>query len=398
MREPSVVNRKIRICMVLYNSLPHDPRVIKEVRVLRDAGYNVSVLDVDLGLERRPNPRGVRRHTMLRINFLKRTSIGGLLLFWLACLKHLFRNRRLIDVVHVHDLTGLPPAFFISVLCPRIRLLYDSHENFPEAARDELSFLHYLLFLGLELICSIRIGWLVSVSPSCLRTLSHRIRARSYLLMNAPDLERIRRQLGHIPKWEGFLDDEVVKIACPSVIRPRRGFEKLPKAAEKLSANGMTNFKFFIIGDGPLLPELKRTVEEKELEQHFHFTGRVGFEEVLQIIVGCDLALAIYEEGWNNDSGLSNKIFEYMMVGIPFIYSSLKQSLPLLEMVGAYTLENPITGEDIANAVLALHNDPARMAEMAKKGPSLITTRFNWRKESQRLLKVYQSIHREMSG
>jgi glycosyltransferase involved in cell wall biosynthesis len=396
MRKPSAVNRTIRICMVLYNSLPHDPRVIKEVRVLRDAGYDVSVLDVDLGLERRSSPRGVGRHTVLRINFLKRTSIGGLLLFWLACLKHLFKNRRSIDVVHAHDLTGLPPAFFISVLCPRIRLLYDSHENFPEAAKDELSYFHYVLFLGLELICSVRIGWLISVSPSCLRTLSHRIRANPSLLMNVPDLDRIRRQLGRIPKWEGLQDDEVVRIACPSVIRPRRGFEKLPKAAESLSASGMAHFKFFVIGDGPLLPELRKTIEERELEQHFHFTGRVGFEDVLRIIVECDLALAIYEEGWNNDSGLSNKIFEYMMVGIPFIYSRLKQSMPFLEMVGAYTLENPVTGEDIANAVLALHDDDTRMIEMAKKGPPLIASRFNWAKESQRLLRVYQSIRREM--
>lgn len=388
----------MQIVMILYNSLPFDPRVFKEAYVLSEAGYDVSVLDVDLKLGESPIPRGVTRRTVLKTSFLKRTSVGGVFRFWMACLKYLVQNRQSIDIVHAHDLTGLPPAFAISVLCPRIRLVYDSHENFPEAAMDELSYLHYAVFLGLELVCSTRVDWLFSVSPCCLRTLSHRIGAHPFLLMNVPDLGRIESQLGYIPRWKPPRNDGAVRIVCPSVIRARRGFERLPEAAEILNATDVARFEFLIVGDGPLLPYLRRVVEERGLEDYFTFTGRVSFEEVLRIMVECDMAIAMYEEGWNTNSGLSNKIFEYMMVGVPFIYSNLTQSLPLLERVNAYILQNPTSAQDIANAILTLSDSPARMMEISEKGPPLIINRFNWSKESERLLRVYREIHEEVFG
>ena len=352
--------------MLLYNSLPYDPRVVKEVRVLSNAGYSVTVLDLDLMLGNRPNPRGARRLSVLHMRLAKRNSLTGLLRFWIACLKYLIQNRQLIDVVHAHDLTGLPPAFAISILCPRIRLIYDSHETFPEAARDELSYMHYVLFLGLELVCASRVDWLISVSPSILRTLSRRIKASPFLIMNTPDVDEIKAKLGSIPRWKGPRNDTIVKIACPSTIRTRRGFEKLPEAAKILNANGENKFKFLIIGDGPFLPELKQMVKEGELEQSFVFMGRVDFAETLRITGDCDMAFALYENGWNTNSGISNKIFEYMMVGIPFIYSNLTQSLPLLKMVNAQILENPASGKDVAGAIQILCSKINAMNEISK--------------------------------
>ncbi len=398
MRKSREAKRKMQVIMILYGYLPIDTRVLREARVLTDAGYDVSVLDLDSEIGELPILRGVRRCSVLRIPVLKRTTIGGLLLFWVACLKYLIQNRHSIDIVHAHDLTGLPPAFVISVLRSRIRLVYDAHELFPEAAMDKLSFLHYVLFLGLELICSTRVGWLISVSPCNLRTLSHRIGATPFLLLNVPDLDRVRLHFGHIPRWRGLRDDSTIKIAYPGHIITLRGYEKLPEAAQILNTNDEVEFEFLIIGDGALLPELRRMVRERDLENHFTFTGHVSFEKVQQLIVECDIAIALYEDTWNNNSCLSNKIFEYMMVGIPFIFTNLIQSLPLLEMVGAYTLENPVSGGDIANAILSLHSNTDRMDKISKTGLRLVASRFNWAKESERLVKAYRDIQKEVFG
>ena len=398
MKKSGTAKRRLQITMILYGSLPVDTRVLREVRVLADAGYDVSVLDLDWGLEGFPSPRYVRRRSVLRMPFLQRISSIGLLRFWFACLKYLIRNRQSIDIVHAHDLTGLPPAFVISILCPRIKTVYDSHEIFPEAALDKLSLLHYVLFLGLELICSTKVDWLFSVSPSCLRTLSSRIRAPSILLLNVPDLNRVRSILGYIPQWRGIRDDHLIKIVYPGAISTQRGYEQLPEAAQILDAIDEVEFQFIIVGDGPLLPELKRIVRDKGLEYRFAFTGRIGFDEMLLLMVDCDIALALYEETWNNSSGLSNKLFEYMMVGIPFIFTHLTQSMPILEKVGAPTLKHPASGKDIADAILSLHSNSARMREISREGLRLIEGRFNWSKESERLAKVYREIHGAVFG
>jgi len=203
--------------------------------------------------------------------------------------------------------------------------------------------------------------------------------------------------LGHIPQWKGHRDNGTIKIIYPGAISIQRGYEQLPDAAQILKSNDEIEFQFFIVGDGPLLPELKRMVGDRDFGNYFTFTGRIGFDEMLQLMVECDIALALYEDTRNNSSGLSNKLFEYMMVGIPFIFTSLTQSMPILEKVGAPTLNHPTSGEAIANAILSLYGNPARMREISREGPQLIHSRFNWSTESERLVRVYREIRKTVS-
>jgi len=331
-----------------------------------------------------------------RMSIGERSSMRGLLKFWLTCFKSLLSRRRSIDVIHAHDLTGLPPAFAFVLLHPRTKLVYDSHELFPELARSKLSLLPYFVFLGIELLCGIRVDRLISVSPRILRILSNRIDASAVLLRNVPDLERNKSQLGRIPNSKGPRNDNTSRIVYPGRVLIQRGYEILLDAAEILRISRRNGFEFWIIGDGPLLPELTSMVKERGFEESFRFLGRVGFEELLNLMCECDIAIALYEDTPNNNLGISNKLLEYMTIGIPFIFTNLTQSLPILEEVGAWILENPVSGEDVASAILALHDNGARMNEMSKKGPCLIADRFNWSKESERLVKVYRDIHEEV--
>ncbi|MFW9888412.1 MAG: glycosyltransferase [Candidatus Thorarchaeota archaeon] len=394
MTTSSSLKRKIQIVMTLYGSLPVDTRVLREASVLHKSGYDVTVLDVGFGLKQDYVPEGVHRCSVIRIPFSQRISMKGLLRFWLKCFKGLLDRRRSIDIVHAHDLTGLPPAFAFVAMHPNTKLVYDSHELFPEAARSKLSTLQYLVFLGLELVCGILVNRLITVSPSILQILSKRISAPAVRLMNVPDLERIKLNLGYIPKWNGPRNDNTIRIAYPGRVLVQRGYEKIIDSAEILRTSGKRKFEFWIIGDGPLLPDLKDIIRKRNLEDLFKFTGRVAFEELLGYVSECDMAIGLYEDTPNNNLGLSNKLFEYMMIGVPFIFTNLTQSLPLLETVGAWVLENPVSGEALASAILSLHDDSARVKKLLDKGPNLIAMRFNWSTEAKSLVRLYKDIRR----
>jgi len=398
MSELHAAKRKMQIVMTLYGALSVDTRVLREVGTLLKNGYDITVLDVDFGEGKSYIPPGVTSCSVTRISIGKRASMVGLLKFWWACFKGLLSRRRSIDIIHAHDLTGLPPAFALALLHPRIKLVYDSHELFPELAHSKLSLLHSLVFLGIEILCGTCVDRLISVSPSILRILSNRIDAPAMLLRNVPDLEQIKSDLGHIPKWQGQNKDNMIRIAYPGRVLVQRGYEILLDAAEILRISGRSGFEFWIIGDGPLLPELTSMVDRRGLEDSFRFLGRVSFGELLSLMCECDIAIALYENTPNNNLGISNKLLEYMMVGIPFIFTNLTQSLPILQEVGAWILENPVSGEDVASAILSLHENSARMSEISKKGPRLIEDRLNWSKESERLVKVYREIHGVESG
>ncbi|MHA1637011.1 MAG: glycosyltransferase, partial [Candidatus Thorarchaeota archaeon] len=375
----------------LYGYLPVDSRVLREAEALGTSGYNVTVFDMDGGYEEK-SLAGVREHHVMKIPLKKRITFKMLLLFWVKCLRLLLSNRASIDVVHAHDLTGLPPAAIFGFLNPRIKVIYDSHELFPEAAKEKLSFSSYIIFLGLELIFSKFVTKLISVSPIIVTALSKRIKAPAYLLMNVPNLAGIKSLLGCIPTWSDSRDSKKIRIAYSGMVLPRRGYEHLPTAAEILKTRYNTDCEIWIIGEGSFLSELKDMVKEKNLEDHFKFTGRVGFEKLLSLTADCDMAVSLYESTINNNAGLSNKIFEYMMIGVPFVFTNLTQSIPILERIGAMIISNPVSGENLADVIYSLYNNPTRMDQISGKGKHLVNSRMNWQRESETLLRVYDEL------
>ncbi len=346
---------------------------------------------MDGGYEKKPIA-GVKEHHVMNISTTKRMTFSMLLLFWVKCLRLLLSKRASIDIVHAHDLTGLPPAAIFGFLNPRIKIIYDSHELFPEAAKEKLSFIPYVIFLGLALIFSRFADRLITVSPSIVKSLSKRIKAPAHLVMNLPNLAGVKSLLGRIPSWNGSRDSKKIRIVYSGMVLPRRGYEHLPTMVETMKTRYNTICEVLIIGEGVFLSDLKDMVREKGLGDYFHFTGRVSFEKLLGLTVDCDIAVSLYESTINNNAGLSNKIFEYMMIGVPFIFTNLTQSLPILERVGAMIINNPVSGENLADAIYSLYNDPTRMNKISENGKHLVGSRLNWQRESENLLRVYDEL------
>lgn len=386
------IKNPLRIVVLLYGSLSIDTRVLRQVKTLNNAGLSVKVLDTELGFGRWFGFEGVDNIPLIKMALHQRTSVISMLRYWVKCIRYLLAHRKSIDVIHAHDLPTLPPAAFFRTLCPHVKLVYDSHELFPEAAGEKISFLLYTVFFGIELVLGGCVDWLIAVSPSFVRLLSHRIKSPVSMIMNLPDLDRAKNTLGKIPLWKGQRNDGLIRIAYSGIVLEHRGYEKIVDAAEYSKKAHGIDCEFWIIGDGPFLPELKSIVQERNLNTHFVFTGRVCFEELLSLTADCDMAIALYENTLNNNASLSNKLFEYMMIGVPFIFTNLTQSLPILQRVNAYVLDNPVSAESITTAIHSLYYDFDRMLQISERGKNLVNSRLNWRMESNRLLQAYKGI------
>jgi glycosyltransferase involved in cell wall biosynthesis len=378
-----------RIIALLYGSLSIDARVLREVKALSDSGYYQTVLDTELGFGRWTSFKGVKNHPIIRMEPQQRTGIRFMIKFWFKCLRYMLERRKYIEVVHAHDLSALPPAAIFSLLNPNAKVIYDSHELFPEAAGEKISVLLQVIFLGIELIFSRFVDRLITVSPSIVKILSKRVNAPSSLIMNFPDLERVKDVHGEIPQWKGPRNDDKIRIAYSGIVMENRGYEKLLDTVEILQEKYGCDSEFWIIGDGPFLDELKKLVYERNLGNYFKFTGRVNFEELLALTSECDLAIALYDAATNNDAGLSNKLFEYMMIGVPFIFTNLIQSMPILEQVDSVIIENPVSAIALADAIFSLRNNPAKMNQISQKSKRLVATRLNWQREAEKLLRIY---------
>ena len=377
--------------MILYGSLPIDTRVERELRILVNRNFNVTVLDTDIGYGEWKGYAGARRIPLLSFPYEKRQSIGGLLKFWYVCFRYLWKNRQNIDVIHAHDLTGLLPSWIVSTLNRRIKFIYDSHELFPEMSGDRLSFFHYIFFLTIEKICARRIDYLISVSPVILRKIARRVGGTPVLLMNVPDLKRVREKFGQIPCWFPSTNPNIRKIVYSGGVRHRRGYDELVQAAEILTNNTIYKYEFWIVGDGPYLEHVKSLVDSHNLTDVFVFSGRVEFEKLLEITSTCDIAVALYSDPMAH-LGMSNKIFEYMMLGMPFLYPHAKQSLPILNQINAVILDNPIGVDNLVDSIKSIFADRERMSFISENGRRLVMERFNWEFESKKLIRIYDEM------
>lgn len=202
--------------------------------------------------------------------------------------------RKRIDIIHCHDLTGLPAGVMLKILKPKITLIYDSHELFPEAAIDKLNRFYGFAFLILEKICCLFFDTIIGASDIQLKIMQKRYRRKKFsLLLNVPDIKNIKLDVPLKIQQKNLKTTEKpnIKIVYSGQVIKFRGYDTFVEVASQLSKN-YHNIEFWIVGGGPYLDTIKMKVKEKGIENNFRFTGEVPFESLLEILTESDIGYA----------------------------------------------------------------------------------------------------------
>lgn len=386
----------MNIIMILYQYFISDTRVQREASFLTKKGFKIEIINL-----KKPNKKSeknkdnrILNSEIMEIDSKERQTLFGLLKFWLLSFLHLIKLKNIPKIIHAHDLTGLPPAVLYKIIFPKVKIIYDSHELFPEAAKDKLNNVSGLAFLYFEKFLGKFINLLIGSSPMQLKILGERINKPQYCILNVPDLEMIMKKINieNLSPHPLIYDmPRKVKVVYSGGVYPYRGYDEFVKSASYMLKKS-SNFEFWIVGDGIYLKKVKELVKKHNLIDHFRFTGAVPFIELLKLTYSCDIAVGLYEDIKNNNIMISNKIFEYMLVGIPFLFTNLKSSQPYLKMVKAIKIDFPLDPEKIAEKILYLANNENLQCEISKKSKSLIMEKLNWKNESAKLAAAYKEL------
>ena len=90
-----------------------------------------------------------------------------------------------------------------------------------------------------------------------------------------------------------------------------------------------------------------------------------------------------------NDKLSMNKVFEYMMMGLPFAQFDLTQARS--EAGGAGLVVEEHSPAALARAVVDLVDDPDRRAEMGRTGMEIAARDFRWEGEAARYLAAHEA-------
>ena len=376
-----------------------EPRVQREARAARDAGFEVTVLalrgqgedpeeDVD-GIHVRRVPLGHKRGAGFARILSEYLTFCALACWWLARES----ARRPFDVVHFHN----PPDFLIVAgVIPRLRgskLILDVHDlsshMITVRAGGPLGRIAAGTFLWIERLACASVDAVVTVHEPYRRELArHGVPARKVrVVMNSVDeglLERSRQAASLQERSAAF------RVAYHGTLTWWYGTDLIVEAVARLRQEGL-DLDAVVLGDGDALPALRAQAIEAGLEPDVHFSGRyVPIESALATVAQADCGVIPNRPSEINRFALSSKLFEYVALGVPVVVAEL-ETLAAHFGPEEVTFFEPGDAPSLAAAIRWVYSYPDEARAKAGRAQARLD-QYSWARNREVLVGLYEGL------
>ncbi|MCB9259302.1 MAG: glycosyltransferase [Ignavibacteriales bacterium] len=168
------------------------------------------------------------------------------------------------------------------------------------------------------------------------------------------------------------------------VILEGRGIKKTIDLIEKIP-----NIHFVIVGEGEFRNKFEKYSVEKKLEKRIHFIGAVNHSELLNYTAGADIGLALIENiSISYYYALPNKLFEYIMAGIPIFASNLPQMKKVIDEYNVGKYVDPENENEMIKNLEELIKDQKLLSDFTancKKASKIL----NWENEFEKFKELH---------
>jgi glycosyltransferase involved in cell wall biosynthesis len=373
--------------MLLHKSVEHDSRVRREARALVESGHEVIVLELAAVPPGNATIEGAARRSVLPAPWVRRRlpSLLYRLVFLASFVRAVVRVRP--DVVHAHDAAMLVPGL-IGARLAGARLVYDSHELATSVPYRERWWAG--LVAAVEHVAVPRAAAVITVSDG----IADRLRQR-YRLAKRPVV--VRNVTALTPPREGDVGglrsrlglDGARVVLHQGAAAPGRGCDELVGALALLPGD----VRLVFLGDGePGYGErLAALADRLGVRDRVHFAPSVPLERLLAHTREADVGVTLLQDTCENHRlALPNKLFEYVMGGIPVVASDLPELGAIVRSYGIGWTADPSDPEQVAAAIaVALRDgsDPAVRDALARAAAELC-----WPVERERLCALYAAL------
>jgi glycosyltransferase involved in cell wall biosynthesis len=198
------------------------------------------------------------------------------------------------------------------------------------------------------------------------------------------DKRECRRKLG--------LEENAFYVGFVGSFAPWQGLEILIEAAKRVKEQGYAQIKHILVGDGEQEPLLRQKVREYKLEQEIRFTGRVAYEQVVNYMNACDVAVAPFTTKGSAALGSPLKLFEYLACGRPVIASRVDGVKEVIEEGKCGYLFEPGDAEELAKRIIQSYQERDALEEMGIRGRRLVESKYSWRTTAERIVEVLNEV------
>lgn len=291
------------------------------------------------------------------------------------------------DVYHFHD----PELIHIGVLLKlftRKKVIYDVHEDYgkqilskpyiPKSVRKVIS----SLIKALEYISSMFFDGIITATDDILRNFAYHKRAISIknfsIIANFSNTTRIDND-----------NKNIFKLIYVGGLTEVRGIVQTVQALEFINSNKQV--KLILCGKfNP--PDLEIRVRNLKGFEKVEYLGWVDSERVPELLSKANVGIVVFLLAPNHIDAMPNKLFEYSAAGLPVIASNFPLWKEIVEGNGCGICVDPLKPEEIAKAAEYLIEHPDEARKMEENGRRAVLEKYNWEKESKKLLKLYEEV------
>jgi len=371
-----------KVTLIVLNNFTNDSRVLKEAISLQKAGYDVTVVAMyEAPLDEFETIQGIRVH---RVKLKSRGwSKHSLVQFvkYLELLYRVVKRYKKSDILHCNDLNALPMGVLIkSFFNKKAKIVYDAHEYETQTnglggmKQRVVQFIERRLIKDADAVLTVS----NSIAKEYVRLYGI---AKPALVLNAPSYATVTKQ--DLFRERFGIQKEQKIFLYQGALNAGRGIETLLEAFKGLAKESV----LILMGYGTLVPRIE---EYAKLFENIYFHEAVSPEVVLEYTSSADFGIATIEDSClSYRYCLPNKMFEYMMVGIPLVVSALPEMKQVVEVykVGVVLEENSVEGVQQAIGE-AMKLD----VETLKSNLDEARKIYNWQEQEQVLLKVYNEL------
>ncbi len=285
------------------------------------------------------------------------------------------------DVVHAHDLNTL----WVGTKVKRVtgaKLVYDSHEL--ATARNRMGFWWRQWARYWERRGVPHVDEVIMAAPGYADA-AVRLYGIEYptVILNVPERQ--------VPVTEGFDLREVLElprdkalVVYQGSIQENRGIEQVIEAMEHVPDTIMV-----VIGYGYHRPVLESMVRQRGWTDRVRFFGPVPNHELISWTASADLGVCcIVGTSPSYFHSLPNKLFEYLMAGVPVIASDFPGMGGITREADVGEVADPEDPVSIAAAMRKVLDDPEAQ-DRYRRNAEIAVDRYNWAVEAQRLVDLY---------
>jgi glycosyltransferase involved in cell wall biosynthesis len=370
--------KKPRAYVSVTNDLFTDNRVDKVCLFLIYQGYEVTLI----GRKRKAsNPLAERVYRTKRFRLIFEKGALFYAAFNIRLALFLLTRKR-IDILVSNDLDTLLANYAAQLFRRKSKLVYDSHEYFTEVPEliDRPKVQRVWEKIERHTLPHVQVMYTVNASIAALY--NQKYNRSVHIVRNVPPLWKPNV----IPSKSelGIPENTFLIIIQGAGINIDRGAEEAVEAMLYIE-----HATLLIVGDGDVVPQLKKYVNDYDLNEKVLFFGKRPYHELMCFTYHASIGLTLDKpKNINYRFSLPNKVFDYIHAETPFICTNLVEVAQVVEkhQVG-WVLEtlNPLNLAKLIQWIQAHPSELALKKENCRKAALL----ENWENECLQLAQIY---------